>query len=186
VITDTPIGAFMVLKTAIPAVAHPGDVVSYQIDLVSTGAAPVEVDLVDYLAWVLDDSEIVEEPQINEATIDVAHARRSPIIGVMGELDSGSEATLEYKVRVPEDADGDDLMVNVVIEPLSAMALPEERPECGAFAEGSCTTTPVIWPETALPVTGSGSVWPVTTAALVALLGGCGFLVARRVKLRHR
>jgi LPXTG-motif cell wall-anchored protein len=178
--TDTPIGALDLLKTASPAVAKAGEIVTYTIDVKSVGTAPVEVDLTDYLSWVLDDADLVGEPSIDNPSLQVAHLQASPIVGVSGTLAPGEQAQVRYTVRVPQNVSGDDLMVNVVVEPNTVV--PDGRPQCGAFQPGRCTATPVKWPD--LPATGQRAAWAAGIAATVMLVAGGSLMVARRRRLR--
>ncbi|MDR1442298.1 MAG: LPXTG cell wall anchor domain-containing protein [Bifidobacteriaceae bacterium] len=188
VITTTEISELRLLKTARPAVAKPGDEVSYEIEIESVGSAPAELDYIDNLSWAADDARLIDEPTSDNEVIGIDHEPGVNAFGLEGELTPGDEATITYQMKVFEAEDGDDVMTNVVamsalwLEPAGLGAVPEERPDCAGLPSGTCTTTPVVRPSVlkTLPMTGSNAVWPVALGMGLVSGGLCLWLMARR------
>ncbi|MDR1187437.1 MAG: hypothetical protein LBK95_08275 [Bifidobacteriaceae bacterium] len=182
--TETPVAELTLRKTAEPAVAHPGEVVSYRLELRSVGAATVGVELIDDFSWASDDAALVAEPVSDSESVVVTREPGLSVFAMTGELAAGETAVISYQMKVLEAVDpenSDDVMTNVVVAP-DSWTPPSERPECDAFAPGACTTTPVVRPEPeiALPVTGMEPAWPVGLGLAFASGGLALVFVARR------
>ena len=122
-----------------PVVA--GSEVRYTLHFENSGNAPIEVNAVDHLDFVLDDAApTVENQPGNPLTVD----REGTKLLITGTLAAGETATVTYTVTPNVDGErGDSVLTNFLTPegeepPEDGVCIPtnEERPDC--------TTTPVF------------------------------------------
>ena len=121
-----------------PVVA--GSVLTYTLFFENSGDAPLEIDAVDRLDFVLDDADVSAEPSSDNLTA----VRDGQEISVTGTVPAGETYEVSYQVMMKADGErGDSVATNFLLDageepPTDGVCVPtdEERPDC--------TTTPVF------------------------------------------
>lgn len=112
--TDTPVMAYQVSKSSTPAVAYPGDLVSYTITVRNTGAVPytdvLPASFTDDLTNVLDDATLVAGSV--QASAGLAEVTGNQLTWT-GPLDT-DVVTVTYQVQVAAAPAGDLHLINAV------------------------------------------------------------------------
>lgn len=110
-IANVPAAAFTIEKTAEPAVAQPGDVVTYTVTVTNTGGLPyTDADpaaFTDDLSRVLDDSSYNDD-------VSLGGSVAGDTLTWSGPLEVGETLQVTYSVTVDDPVDGDFLLRNVV------------------------------------------------------------------------
>ncbi|MFD5601281.1 DUF6923 family protein [Leucobacter sp. NPDC058333] len=153
--TVTPIGRLLTGKS-VSADTNPidvGTVLTYTLTFDNQGEGPVDVDHTDYLADVLDDATLTDDPEASDDAL-TASAVANDAFSVTGELAAGQTVTVTYRVTVnAEDERGNNEENNFL------MPGDEEPPaDCNA-EDPNCTSTPlplIAATKTADPDSGSG------------------------------
>lgn len=90
-----------------------GQEITYTVKIRNHGTAKGAVDLLDDLAGVIDDADVVAEPDVSGALLDAK--RTGPALRVTGDLGADEETTVAYTVIVRPFAErGDSVVRNVV------------------------------------------------------------------------
>ena len=121
-----------------PVVA--GSILTYTLFFENSGDAPLEIDAVDRLDFVLDDADVSAEPSSDNLTA----VRDGQEISVTGTVPAGETYEVTYQVTMKVDGErGDSVATNFLLNageepPEDGVCIPtnEERPDC--------TTTPVF------------------------------------------
>ena len=171
-----------VSKSVDPAsgsIVREGDELTYTLTFRNVGmetlAAPVEIDYTDHLVDVLDDAELLGEPESSSA--EVLTAVNEDSLRVTGAIATGETIEVVYSVRVKDYAQqGNHVLLNVV-------APTGEEPICAAGSP-LCTDNPTA-PPAGLAVTGGQIAGGVVLAALLLLLLGGGLAVYARRGREH-
>jgi len=137
--TSTAIAAVEYVKTvsADTDPVGPGTVLTYTVEITSTGAATVPVSRQDVLTDVLDDARVQTQPNSDTASVTVTEIDPDRFT-IGGELAGGQVATVTYQVVVNDlAARGNNSAANFLVPPGQAPPA-----EC---VEGSteCTVTPL-------------------------------------------
>jgi hypothetical protein len=127
-------------KSAVPADTSrvlPGDLVTYTLTFRNDGTGPGEVDKDDVVADVVDDAEVVQEPESSDEDALRASAIAGGRFDVTGELAAGEVVTVTYAVRVLSDEErvargGNDALRNFLV-------LPGGTPTPCTAADADCT-----------------------------------------------
>ncbi|MFK4761530.1 hypothetical protein ACI3KS_11395 [Microbacterium sp. ZW T5_45] len=126
--TETPVGAYTVVKTSDPASGSTvgiGDTVTYTLTVSHVGTADVlDAHLTDDLSAVLDDATFNDDATASAGTVDV-----DPATGELtwsGDLGEGDVVTITYSVTVTDD--GDSQLTNVVTSPGCTDSCTTENP----------------------------------------------------------
>lgn len=110
--TVTPIQSYTVSKTADSAVAAPGEVITYTVEIANTGAtaftAADPVSFTDDLSAVLDDAVYNDDVSAGGTVED-------DVLTWSGALDVGETAEVTYSVTVNDPATGDGVLTNAVV-----------------------------------------------------------------------
>ncbi|MFT4187761.1 MAG: hypothetical protein QM621_04195 [Aeromicrobium sp.] len=129
-------------KTVDPAsgtAVEPGDELAYTLGFTSDGTAPVDVDMVDHLAGVLDDADLTVPPTADADLVTVTPDDNR--ISVTGTLAAGASDTVSYGVQVKDrDALGDQTLGNFL---LATGAQPPSNGACDPTST-LCTANPVV------------------------------------------
>ncbi|WP_372968613.1 hypothetical protein [Microbacterium sp.] len=108
---DVPAAAFSIEKTAEPAMAEPGDVVTYTVTVTNTGGLPYTdaepASFTDDLSRVLDDSSYNDD-------VSVGGGVAGDTLTWSGPLEIGETIQVTYSVTVDDPVEGDFLLRNVV------------------------------------------------------------------------
>ncbi|MDR2566502.1 MAG: DUF11 domain-containing protein [Bifidobacteriaceae bacterium] len=133
--TQTPGSDLHVAKSVDAEVARPGQVATFTVDLWNTrGRAGAPVNLVDHLAGVLDDADLVSgSVKSTDPAIAVGFDPAARVLSIAGTLKAGASAKVTYQVKVKAQGRADSVLVNR-IGPGSG--------ECRAD-DPLCTSTPV-------------------------------------------
>lgn len=112
-LTDSPIGAYSTVKTLVsPADPKPGDVVTFQIVVTSTGSVPVTgASFNDDLSGVLDDGLYNNDAVVGgPGTLSYTQ----PVLSWTGDLAVDEVATITYSVTLNRAISGDADVRNIV------------------------------------------------------------------------
>ncbi|MDR1513270.1 MAG: hypothetical protein LBS56_07310 [Propionibacteriaceae bacterium] len=133
--TETPGSDLHVAKSVDVEVLKPGQVATFAIDLSNArGKTSAPVKLVDHLAGVLDDADLVAGSiQSTDPAITTLLNSGAGDLAITGSLQAGQSARISYRVTVKAGARGDDLLVNR-IGPGAGACQPDNQ---------LCTSTPV-------------------------------------------
>lgn len=137
--TSTPIGSIEYTKSVEsdddPVVA--GSVLTYTVEINSSGAATMPVDRDDVLTDVLDDATLTEDPSSDTSSVTVSEIVNDRF-SISGQLAGGQTAVVTYSVTVKDEADrGNNEANNFLVPP------GEEPPEECAAGDPECTSTPL-------------------------------------------
>lgn len=119
-----------------------GQSLTYTLTYENIGAGAGEIDDVDHLAGVLDDADVVIEPESSDP--GVTADRSGDTISVTGTIAAGDVVTITYTVQVRPAAErGDSVLGNFLIADSTTPPPPgtECTPGEGEFPD--CTTNPV-------------------------------------------
>lgn len=172
-VTQTPLAALQIDKSASAAVAAPGDSIMYTVTVTNSGQADIPAAdpavLTDDLTGVLDAATYNGDAAADEGSAEVSGAT----LTWTGGLEAGESATITYSVTVKQDApDGAELVNVAMTDPtLLSVALG------GGATEEQVTTLSRVH---RLAVTGADG-WGIGIGiAFLLLVGGCLLLFARR------
>ncbi|WP_081900734.1 DUF7927 domain-containing protein [Allokutzneria albata] len=133
--TTTVVPGVLIVKTADPRRAKPGEKVTYTVKVTNTGAAPLTgVSFVDDMTGVLDDARYNGDARASAGTVSYS----APKLSWSGDLAVGAAATITYSVTVEDPANGDRKLTNAVTSDTPGGNCPPDGrdPRCG-------TETPV-------------------------------------------
>lgn len=154
-----------------------GDRLTYTLSFVNTGPATA-VDYVDHLADVLDDADLVGEPQATGG-LEVS-GPTDGLLTITGIVGPGETAQVVYTVEVKDDDDrGNDQLANFLVPD------GEDPPSECVDDNSLCTSNLIVpggdgpSPGGLLPVTG-GPALALLLLALTMIAAGYGALTARR------
>lgn len=137
--TVHPTPDLVVEKSADPATGTAviaGQELSYTLTFENRGTAAGSVAYEDRLAGVLDDAELVGDPQVDADALSATLS--GDVLAVAGTLEPGAKVHVTYTVRVKADGDrGDDLLANFVLRP------GQDPPAVCDPAVTACTEHPV-------------------------------------------
>ncbi|MFE5501355.1 CARDB domain-containing protein [Amycolatopsis japonica] len=109
--TETPLGLFVLSKTAAPATAKPGDVVTYTVTASNPGTGPYRgARFTDDLSGVLDDATYNRDARADTGTVDYS----APRLTWAADLPAGATVTVTYSVTVNKPPTGDRALRNSV------------------------------------------------------------------------
>ncbi|KIP53291.1 hypothetical protein SD72_03300 [Leucobacter komagatae] len=137
--TVHPTPDLVVEKSADPATGSAviaGQELSYTLTFENRGTAAGAVAYEDRLAGVLDDADLVGEPQVDADALSATIS--GDVLAVAGTLEPGAKVHVTYTVRVKADGErGDDLLANFLLRPGQ-----DPPPVCDP-AVTACTEHPV-------------------------------------------
>ncbi|MER8026865.1 DUF11 domain-containing protein, partial [Glutamicibacter protophormiae] len=137
--TTTPIGAIEYSKT-VESSDNPiraGTILTYVVEIRSTGMAAMPVSREDVLTDVLDDATLASQPSSDVDTVTVSEVEEDRF-SIGGSLPGGATATITYTVTVNEQNDrGNNSANNFLVPPGQT---PPESCEDGST---DCTVTPL-------------------------------------------
>ncbi|WP_146616386.1 Ig-like domain-containing protein [Kitasatospora sp. SolWspMP-SS2h] len=122
---------YRITKTASPAsgsTVHPGDKVTYTVQVDNTGRVPVDATAADDLTRVLDDATYDGDAKASTGAVSYT----APKLNWSGTLDAGKSATITYSVTVNNPDAGDGKLDNAVTGNGSS--------NCTTGLEAGCTT----------------------------------------------
>lgn len=115
-----PLAELDVRKSVTPddgTAVDPGQRVTYTLSFASVGTADASVDMVDDLAGVLDDAELVSD-SVDVSSTALTAAVDDTDLRIGGSVPAGETVTVSYTVQVkPYAQQGDHLLNNVVQNP---------------------------------------------------------------------
>lgn len=134
VATPGPILSQWKTVTSIDDPVVSGSVLTYTLHFENSGQAPIEVDAVDRLDFVVDDADVTTEPSSSDLTV----SRVDEVVAITGSLPAGETYTVTYQVTAKSDGErGDSQATNFLLnageEPPaggSCEVSDEERPSC--------------------------------------------------------
>ncbi len=132
--TETPIGVLVLAKTAAPATAKPGDVVTYTVTASNPGTGVYRgARFTDDLSGVLDDATYNRDARATAGTATYD----APRLTWAADLPTGATVTVTYSVTVNRPPTGDRNLRNAVTGPEDSTCPPGTTdPDCS-------TVTPV-------------------------------------------
>ncbi|WP_426247228.1 GEVED domain-containing protein [Nocardioides sp. LHG3406-4] len=93
-----------------------GDVLTYTLSFTNTGKGAGQVDYVDKMAGILDDTTLIKSPKSSEAAITAS--LKDGKVRIEGHLAGGQSVTVAYTVRVNAyDDQGDHVLANFLAAP---------------------------------------------------------------------
>ncbi len=154
--TDEPISGVVITKSAAPATAKPGDVVTYTLTARTLdGSAAAGVTLTDDLSGVVDDATYNGDAV---ATADgvptpAQPAYDSPTLRWTGDIPAGKTVTITYSVKVGTPPAGDKVLRNAVTGPDGSSCPPGSAdPACGTVTPiGALEIKKTASPASAMP-----------------------------------
>ncbi|MNW44469.1 hypothetical protein D3C74_217040 [compost metagenome] len=121
-----------------------GQEVVYKLVFENAGTAPVDVNYIDYLETVLDDADVVSQPESDHAEISANSITNGNFV-VSGTLGAGESATIQYSVKVKSDGSrGDSNLDNFLVDYINPSGPAPLPPESCVVENGLCTTHPVV------------------------------------------
>ncbi|MFJ9696295.1 LPXTG cell wall anchor domain-containing protein [Kitasatospora sp. NPDC101183] len=109
-----PIRSLHLAKTASPAVARPGDKVTYTVTVVNDGRTDITgATFSDDLTKVVDDARYNQDATASGGAVSYA----APVLSWTGDLAAGATAKVTYSVTVNDPVTGDGRLANAVTSP---------------------------------------------------------------------
>ena len=179
--TQNPVGVIVATKTVDPKTGtsvRAGDTLTYTLRFENTGAGAADIDYVDDLAGVLDDTDLVDG---SLTSAGLTTSLNGTELAVTGTLEPGAVGTVTYAVTVkPYGQQKDHTILNFLLpsgdEPPAACAT--TNPLC---TENPVAPTPPGPTAPGLSVTGGPALGLTAGAAVLLLLAGVTtILVVRR------
>ncbi|MFD6066624.1 DUF7927 domain-containing protein [Amycolatopsis lurida] len=128
--TETPIGVLVLAKTAAPASAKPGDVVTYTVTASNPGTGVYrDARFTDDLSGVLDDATYNRDARATGGTVEYTE----PNLTWTADLPAGATVTITYSVTVNKPPTGDRTLRNTVTGTDDSTCPPGSTdPDCSA------------------------------------------------------
>ncbi|EMD29698.1 internalin [Amycolatopsis azurea DSM 43854] len=128
--TETPLGSLVLAKTAAPASAKPGQVVTYTVTASNPGTGVYrDARFTDDLSGALDDATYNRDARASAGTVAYAE----PKLTWTADLPAGATVTITYSVTVNKPPAGDRTLRNAVTGPDDSTCPPGSAdPDCSA------------------------------------------------------